>query len=696
MSAKQLWLWAVLGISAVLVACAGGGTLPNAPHTSGGGTWTSGGKLKPIKAHIVIHLPPKWHRKHRVKIGSHYISASTNSFKFVLNAVNGGAVPAGYTTTMTMNLASCTGTTTRTCATAWTVPAASDTFTVYEYSGTGGTGNILGENALTQTIATGSSSIAVTMYGVTNSIVVVAANTTYESGSSGSGFTVLGAATPWPFTVEALDASGNVIAGAGAPTISASPNGTTYTASVSSNTLFVTPKSTNGPISATAIKITVTYPSGGATPYPGTCDGVTGTSCSVSFNVSTVLPRAVAVVDTTTANVQIFSQQKVAQALAGEAAITASGSLSVGTGEPSSIAEDSSGNVYVGVVNGGNNIQVFSAGQVTSAINGSANVTKSGSLKCGGGTQIISVAVSPTKGTLWGQQWTSPSASGHAVICGYATTTMASAVAGTTLATPDATMADAFTSPSQPARVVGIGFGAGGGLYAIEDSSYLFCSGTCSTPAPGTLLNAWKATTVNSAITNGSTNVLGDGYYTISSTQANCDIASATPPPDGCGSGNIDPAYQGQLFSLGNSGTIAVMASPPPSGLGTAITGTLSIGTGYTAAGISDDGSNLFAGAYNGSAGIVYVYNSTLLTKALTGSHGVTPTGSFSLSGNTPLYCVAYESNTGSLFATVSHFVLAYYVDKVSAAEAGGTNETFSGYLNLGSSSDLAWQVLPL
>jgi hypothetical protein len=688
MSAKNLGLLALLLTCAMLVACAGNDAMPPSSHAPG--------LLRPTVAHIVVKVPSEARKRHRVKIHGHYISAATASLKFVLNKVNGGSVPVGFTSSVTINLSSCTGTGTKTCSTAWTVPAASDTFTAYSYSGSSGTGNVLGENSLTQTVSTGNSNISVTLWGVTNSISVVAANSTYESGSSGSGFTVLGAATPWPFTVEALDASGDAIIGAGAPTISASPNGTAYTASVSGTTLDVTPESTNGPISATAIKITITYPSGGATPYPGTCDGVTGTSCSLSFNVATSLPKAIAVVDTTSTYIYLFSQQKIAQALAGEAAITPSGSLSVGTGEPSSVAEDSSGNVYVGVGNGGKNIQAFSAAKVSSALAGSTGVTESGSLKCAAGTQIIAIAISPTKGTLWGQQWSDPTKTGASYVCGYATTTMALAVAGTALATPDATLADAVTSATYPSRVVGLGFGNGGGLYAIEDSDYLGCGSTCSTPAPGTYLNAWKATTVNNAITNGSSSVLGDGYYVISNTQANCSVSAATPPPDGCGSGNIDTAISYGLASLGDTGKVAMMSSPPPTSLGQAITGTLSIGSGYTSTGIVDDnGGDLFVGAYNGSTGYVFAYNSTQLDKALTGSTGVSDTGYFGLGGNAPLYCVAYDTNTGSLFAGVNQYVLTYYTNKVSGALAGGSNETFGGYLSLGSGAE-AWQIVPL
>ncbi|HTX59472.1 MAG TPA: hypothetical protein VMH02_07295 [Verrucomicrobiae bacterium] len=240
---------------------------------------SSPSRFKAVKATVRVEFP---HRTRRRGGASHYVSASTKSVRFTLTTVDGGSVPAGYTTGVTVTLGTgCTDSSgTYTCTTAWTVPAGSDAFTVVAYDGSNATGSELSRNTVTKSVSSGSNTIAVTLDGIPASVVVSPVSGSTIAGSMGAGFAATKCGSPQSVDVYGVDADGNDIVGAGAPTPSLS----------SSNTAVV---SVATPPPSTPNQFTLTYAiehsstgvelTAGATPLSGS--GGSAQTATVSLTV---------------------------------------------------------------------------------------------------------------------------------------------------------------------------------------------------------------------------------------------------------------------------------------------------------------------------------------------------------------------------------------------------------------------------
>src|SRR5579862_9748655 len=186
-----------------------------------------------VTAKIVVVIPrgAKHHHK-RHRLDPKYVSASTQSVQFTLTSVNGGSIPTGYTTSVTVSLGSdCTNNSgTYTCSTSWKVPAATDAFTVVAYDGTNATGTALSRNTISQAVSAGSSTIGVTLDGIPTSVAIVPTNSTTMSGSTGAGFTVSKCLSSTTVNVYGVDADGNDIIGLGTPSPTLSSGTTAYLA----------------------------------------------------------------------------------------------------------------------------------------------------------------------------------------------------------------------------------------------------------------------------------------------------------------------------------------------------------------------------------------------------------------------------------------------------------------------------------
>jgi uncharacterized repeat protein (TIGR03803 family) len=188
-------------LTATLIAACSGISGPGTQVPSTGGF----GKPQSVAARIVVKFPARGHRpKHR---GPQYVSEATQSIVFTLTDVDGVAPPAGFTTSMTLTFASphCTGSGPYICSTNWTVPAASDSFSVAAYDAAAGAGKLLSKNTITQTIAVGASTIGVTLDGVPATISLAPMPTTGIIG---------GTLTATQFAVGAQDPDGYTIVGA--------------------------------------------------------------------------------------------------------------------------------------------------------------------------------------------------------------------------------------------------------------------------------------------------------------------------------------------------------------------------------------------------------------------------------------------------------------------------------------------------
>lgn len=651
MKTRNLGLWLLTAIATALVACAGGQSLPSVSKAPGA-------PAKSVTAHLLVKIPREARKRHRVRIGSNYVSAATTSLKFVLNAVNGGAVPSGFTTTVFINLAGCTSSSsTYTCATAWTVPAASDTFSVFACTGSNCSGSILSENVLTQTVAAGSSNVSVTLWGVPSQIVAVPQKSAYETGSSPN-YTILGAATPWPFTVQVQDAAGDAIVGPGSPTVSASPANADYTASISGNTLNVTPESTNGPIPSTAIKITATFPSGGATPFPGTCEGVTQTSCSANVNIATQLPAAVVATNSLT-GIDVWSPSAVALALAGQTGIGRTGTLTTGAvlTTNQSIAFDPSGNLYVGGINSGTAlIAVFAASQIASAIAGNSNVTATGSLFCnakGGSGGITAIAAGGT-GDVFATELQKDS-SAHLDICGWRKgTEVLQAFGGQT---------------NVGERVDFLTSGTPKNCSIIADSNLdLFVYD--DTPQ----ISSWGSGTVTAALASGTT-ASADGSY---ATGAVSGLLSTVPRSMAIVAGSLVATGSGNQEQL----NVWKAGEVPTSTTSLAAFGSLS-SAGSSMGSIAFDASgNLFSFGATGTD--ILAYPSSAITTAVGGGTG-SATGS--LAGASTIDGISIDTTENSLYAAVpgSSAVDVWYGNQLTSAIGGTSSVAASGSLTTGS-----------
>jgi len=175
---------ALVAITALLVGCGGGGSMPGVitqPQPQ-----PTQQKTQNVSVSFTIVVPTA-SGAHTRRVPN-YVSASTKS----------ASIAVGSATPTTVNC-------TTTCSGSVSAPVGSDTFSVNLYDATNGSGSLLSTGTLTQTIvANQANSVNVTFNGVVNSLAVAIANVV-SPGTAGS----VGV------TVNALDADGNTIVGPG-------------------------------------------------------------------------------------------------------------------------------------------------------------------------------------------------------------------------------------------------------------------------------------------------------------------------------------------------------------------------------------------------------------------------------------------------------------------------------------------------
>ena len=266
-------------VLAALVAAACSGGSRALPPTG------SPDRAHSVTARIVVVIPKHAkHRRRRHDFDPQYVSASTQSVQFTLTTVNGGSIPSGYTTSVTVSLGTgCTNNSgTYTCSTSWKVPAATDAFTVVAYDGTNATGTALSRNTVTQAVSTGNSTIGVTLDGIPTSVVIVPTDSTKMSGSTGAGFTVSKCLSSTTVHVYGVDADGNQIIGSGTPSPGLSSDNTTYlsvaTPGPTASPIFTLSRPNIPPASQ------VVHLTGSVTPLSGSGGSSQNVQASVTFN----------------------------------------------------------------------------------------------------------------------------------------------------------------------------------------------------------------------------------------------------------------------------------------------------------------------------------------------------------------------------------------------------------------------------
>lgn len=194
------------------------------------------GKYGKARVRLTIRIPRKHHGGKRLR----FVSPSTASMTVNVTGTGGTATPSGYPKTVDLTIGStgCTSSlASTTCTLALTLPAGHYLATVTTYDQTGGTGNILSAaQAVPFTVLAGqANTIPLTLGAYPASIVATPIDPGYLQSSVG-GLKLYGAAQQ-RLLVEAEDADGNTIVGAGAPRIGAS--------AATPSQLFVTPPPAN-------------------------------------------------------------------------------------------------------------------------------------------------------------------------------------------------------------------------------------------------------------------------------------------------------------------------------------------------------------------------------------------------------------------------------------------------------------------
>ena len=361
---------------AVLAGCSGGSVVPSSGAFGGGADSGLAAGSKYTRAGLTVAVRfPKHKRHHR---HARYVSPSTNSVTFNLTTVNGVAPPAGFTLNVTLTLSSNCSPVSGSgyiCSTQWTVPAADDKFTITAFDSSS---RRLSENVVTKEVAPGNQTMSTTLTGVPASIVISPAASTdgnTYSVSGAGGLTVLGAATPFPFTVTMKDADGNVIVGPGTPSYTLAINPANFTASAITNAGFdLKPKAATLSENAT-VTLTAVMPAGVAACTPG---------CQTAPKVTTALPGAVVVSDGNAESV--YAPAVVAKALAGNTAVAATANLTGGNADLG-VAFDNASPPNLFIANSGTRtVNCYTAANVTAAVGGTSK-TK---------TQSMTIATSGT------------------------------------------------------------------------------------------------------------------------------------------------------------------------------------------------------------------------------------------------------------------------------------------------------------
>lgn len=177
--------------------------------------------------------------------------------------------------TISVNGASTTVNCTATCSATVSAPIGSDTFAISLYDTAGGTGHVLSQGTLTQTIiANQLNTVDVAFNGVVATAAVSAAGATFTPGS----------ATTTPLTVSAKDAAGNTIVGTYANAITLTDNDTTGATSFTVGTGSPASSATLTNSSAT---VTLNYNGSSNLPATFTITAAATSATSATLNVTT-------------------------------------------------------------------------------------------------------------------------------------------------------------------------------------------------------------------------------------------------------------------------------------------------------------------------------------------------------------------------------------------------------------------------
>jgi hypothetical protein len=361
----------VLVTAAVLLsACNGGGGI-TAPVTANAhaGPVASGY----AKTQFTITIPQATHAAAIRR--AQYISPATQSLTINVTGTGSTTTPAGFPQSINLTPTSngCTATLASTqCSLSFSFAPGTYAATISTFDQTNAAGNVLSAGqALPFTVVAGTNNaIAMTLGGIPASIVVTPLAPGYLRGSA-SGLKLYGPATQ-SVVIEALDADGNVIAGAGSPSIAltpsssgllavgggttAAPNVFTLKAPVTGSPALVTP-------GGLTLGITATPPSssGGSAlsatvPLSILHSAVIGADCQITCFGASNLPDSVLVFyDGTTAAPNV--------------------TLTNGIVNPQSAAVDANGTLIVYDQNGGNGTFVEFAPGFTSSSSPTLSIT---------------------------------------------------------------------------------------------------------------------------------------------------------------------------------------------------------------------------------------------------------------------------------------------------------------------------------
>ena len=580
-----------------------------------------------------VKFPRPQRARARARRDPLYVSASTTSVTFTLDAVNGGSVPAGFTPkTVTLDYehsnGSCTyASSSYTCTTSWEVPAASDEFTVSAYDSSA---KLLSTNELTQDVSTGNSTIAVTLWGVPASLVIAATSSSVFT--AGSTYFLPVKATSYPFTVQAEDADGNAIVGPGAPSYTLSlASGSVFTlrTPAPSATGFAVGASTLSSYATTTLTATATYPSGGSTPYPQTCPSA---ACSATATLRLGPPLLVANGNSDT--IGAYSGG-LASALSGDTGSSA-GTFFTGA-NPQALLFDSDGDLFEpnGSTSGGSNtVGVYAASSLAKVLQGTSE-SATGTLATG--SNPIAVAFD-SSGNLYVANY------GDATVGVYAASQVAKALSGSTAVAASGSLATG-TDP------IAILFDASGNLCVANYGS--------------STVSVYDTSALSDAV-GGSTSVAATGTLTTGSepwaltfdTSGDLFVANA--------SSKTVSAYLKATYDKALSGSTAVAA-----------TGSLAAGTDTHGLAFDSSG-NLYVANY--SASDVSVFAKSAVTSALGGSTAVAATGTLA-AGSGPQQ-VAFDG-FGNFFVSndASESVSVYAPSALAKAVGGSTGVAATGSL---------------
>jgi hypothetical protein len=315
---------ALLCFAAMLSACAGSlQQTPTVPGTHSSLVTQARGRRK---GQVVMRVTiPKKRHHHRKR---DFISPSTQSMTYSIT----GASSASGTVNLTPTSTGCTSTLASTiCQLTLILAPGSYNATITTYDGLNGTGNALSTaQSVSFTVVAGTSNaISLTLSGIPASLIVLPDSAT--SGTNLSGAINLTGTAASKLLIEALDADGNVILGAGSPSFSVKAVGgfsvtLTQPASPSGNTFTITPPSAYKSGSA-VLAVTASY-SGQAT------DGCAQAGAVCIAYVSVVMQQLLAAISGN--SVDLFT-------LGNPAPFTTLSGLS----SPRALAFDGSGNLYV-------------------------------------------------------------------------------------------------------------------------------------------------------------------------------------------------------------------------------------------------------------------------------------------------------------------------------------------------------------